>query len=229
MNCYIVRDLLPNYIDGLVSEETRNDIGRHLETCSDCRSVYEQMLTPMDTPPPVPSKEEINFLLKIKRKTIKKVLKIVAVGFGVILIILSFLYWIFAIGMPVKSADVDYITSLDMINFYKRLDPDAPKTDREWVIRLNHTKGKALRAVTEDVYGMTDDGHKTVTGRIVKLYEVQPSSWLYSSSQYSTGYGATDVALFKELPETDFTITIRFRDKDITYSVIEEGLYDPVP
>lgn len=229
MNCYIVRDLLPNYIDNLVSEETRNDVSLHLETCSDCKSIYEQMLAPIDTSPPVPQKDEINFLLKIKRKTIKKVLKSVAMGFGAILIIFGFLYWVFAIGMPVKSTDVNYTTSLEMINYYKRLDPEAPKTDREWVIRFNHTNGKALRAATEDVYGVNDDGLKIVTGRIVKLYEVQPSSLLYSSSQYSTGYGATDVALFKELPETDFTITIRFRDKDISYSVIEEGLYDPVP
>jgi hypothetical protein len=29
MNCYIVRDLLPNYIDNLVSEETRNEVSLH--------------------------------------------------------------------------------------------------------------------------------------------------------------------------------------------------------
>jgi hypothetical protein len=229
MNCYIVKDLLPNYIDGLVSEETRKDVCLHLETCSECKSIYDQMLAPMDTLPPVPKKEEINFLLKIKRKTVKKVLKGVAVGLGALLIIFGVLFWVFAIGTPVKSEDVDYTTSMEMINYFKRLDPDAPKTDREWVIQFNHKNGKALRAVTEDVYSKIDEGGEIVTGRIVRLYEVQPSSLLYESSRYSTGYSAGNVALFKEPPKYDFTITIRFSDKDITYSMTEEGLFEPTP
>lgn len=228
MNCYIVRDLLPNYIDNLVSEETRNEVSLHLETCSDCKAIYDQMQAPIDAMPPVPKKEELNFLLKIKKKTIKKVLKSVAAVFGSILIIFGVLSWIFAIGTPVKSADVDYTTGLEMINYFRRLDPDAPKKDREWVIRLNLTNGKALRAVTEDIYGINDDGHKIVTGRIVKLYEVQPLSLLYNSGKYWTGYGVGDAALLKEPPEEDFTIIIRFRDKDITFSMIEEGLFESI-
>ena len=43
MKCCIVRDLLPGYIDGLTCEETNEEIRVHLESCAECRIVYEQM------------------------------------------------------------------------------------------------------------------------------------------------------------------------------------------
>lgn len=43
MKCCLVRDLLPNYIDGLTGEEAGEEIRKHLEECGDCRAVYERM------------------------------------------------------------------------------------------------------------------------------------------------------------------------------------------
>ena len=39
MKCYIVKDLLPGYIDGLTCEETNAEIREHLKGCQDCRRV----------------------------------------------------------------------------------------------------------------------------------------------------------------------------------------------
>lgn len=65
MKCYVVKDLLPTYIDGLTCEEVNDEIENHLSGCSDCRTVYEQMLTPI--PREVLSGDEnIHFLKKIK-------------------------------------------------------------------------------------------------------------------------------------------------------------------
>lgn len=41
--CEIVQDLLPLYVDGACSEASAEMIKEHLETCADCRAVYEQM------------------------------------------------------------------------------------------------------------------------------------------------------------------------------------------
>ena len=43
MKCCIVIDLLPGYIDGLTSEETNEEIEKHLESCTSCRTIYRQM------------------------------------------------------------------------------------------------------------------------------------------------------------------------------------------
>ena len=41
--CAMVQDLLPAYIEGLTSEETTAVIKAHLETCEECRAMYEAM------------------------------------------------------------------------------------------------------------------------------------------------------------------------------------------
>lgn len=43
IKCYLVRDLLPLYIDKACSEQTSTDIEEHLESCADCRKLYEEM------------------------------------------------------------------------------------------------------------------------------------------------------------------------------------------
>lgn len=43
LKCCIVKDLLPNYIDGLTSQEANEEIKKHLESCLDCRRACEQM------------------------------------------------------------------------------------------------------------------------------------------------------------------------------------------
>lgn len=45
MKCYVVKDLLSNYIDGLCSEDTSEGIKKHLDVCDDCRAIYEKMST----------------------------------------------------------------------------------------------------------------------------------------------------------------------------------------
>ena len=40
-SCSIIRDLLPNYAEGLTSPETSEVVKAHLETCHTCRSLYE--------------------------------------------------------------------------------------------------------------------------------------------------------------------------------------------
>ena len=47
MDCEIVRDLLPLYCDGVVSETTAGVVKAHLEDCAACRAEYEMMERPL--------------------------------------------------------------------------------------------------------------------------------------------------------------------------------------
>ena len=38
--CYLIRDLLPSYIDELTGEETNKEIENHLNECPDCKKAY---------------------------------------------------------------------------------------------------------------------------------------------------------------------------------------------
>ena len=51
MNCNIIKDLLPSYVDGLCSEDTCKVVENHLEHCEECRRFVKMMEVepPMDT------------------------------------------------------------------------------------------------------------------------------------------------------------------------------------
>lgn len=67
MTCFLVRDLLPLYIEGDCKKETENFIEKHMNTCRSCREMFEQMSEPFefkDEQPPQDAflpEEEIRF------------------------------------------------------------------------------------------------------------------------------------------------------------------------
>ncbi|MCD8368505.1 MAG: zf-HC2 domain-containing protein [Clostridiales bacterium] len=51
LSCDLIRDLLPPYVEGDCSEDTRAAVEEHLAQCADCRACWERMLQPIaDTP-----------------------------------------------------------------------------------------------------------------------------------------------------------------------------------
>ncbi|WP_375200459.1 zf-HC2 domain-containing protein [Bacillus sp. RS11] len=46
MNCNIIKDLLPSYIDGICSEDTTKVVEEHLQHCEECRLYLELMEQP---------------------------------------------------------------------------------------------------------------------------------------------------------------------------------------
>lgn len=215
MNCYIVRDLLPSFVDGLVSEETKKDLGEHLEDCGDCRTMYEQMKTPIAPEAVNADGKEINFLKKIKKRTIRNI----ALIFTALVIVFGVLAWIFAIGTVAKTEDVLAKTEIQTNTVY--ID-DIPKLTKEWVIHFELTNGKALKADTEHIFATDENGVEYVTGCIITLYEVQQSRLLFEGNNYTFGYSYSG----DEPPLSDQIITIRYKDKKVVYSMREEGLYE---
>ena len=43
MDCNVIKDLLPLYVDECCSEESTRLVAEHLDTCESCRKVYSQM------------------------------------------------------------------------------------------------------------------------------------------------------------------------------------------
>ncbi len=48
MNCNIVKDLIPLYIDGCCSEESEKVVEEHINDCDDCKKLLEDMKSPSD-------------------------------------------------------------------------------------------------------------------------------------------------------------------------------------
>ena len=69
--CNVIKDLLPNYMENLVSEDTRTYIENHLKECKECRQVFEtikdeQKQERMNSKQK--EKKEIDYLKKYKNK-----------------------------------------------------------------------------------------------------------------------------------------------------------------
>ncbi len=43
MKCYVVQDLLPEYVEGLCREETAKEIKEHLAGCEECQRIWKNM------------------------------------------------------------------------------------------------------------------------------------------------------------------------------------------
>lgn len=74
INCSIIKDLLPLYVEGLTSEDTNKLIEEHLAECEECRKMLADMkegVTGADAPEASASsaeKETIDFMKKSNRK-----------------------------------------------------------------------------------------------------------------------------------------------------------------
>ncbi|MDU5110492.1 MAG: zf-HC2 domain-containing protein [Clostridium sp.] len=50
INCAVIKDILPLYVEDIVSEDTRVLIEKHLDECIDCKKEVEEMKTPPNIP-----------------------------------------------------------------------------------------------------------------------------------------------------------------------------------
>lgn len=106
MRCEIVRDLMPLYIDKLTSEVTNEMIEEHLRGCESCQKFYEEMSVEMKTELKESikpkEKEKLNYLKRIKKKTMLQAFAIFcAVGIAVGLFFITL-----GIGVAVEKNEV---------------------------------------------------------------------------------------------------------------------------
>lgn len=85
MNCKIVQDLLPNYIEGLTTKETNKYIEDHLSNCKECSKIFEMMKSEIKNENSTKVETETKYLKKFNKKL--KFFKIV-----LLIIILIFIF-----------------------------------------------------------------------------------------------------------------------------------------
>lgn len=68
IDCEIVQDLLPIYIEGLTHEVTTKVVSEHLDDCGDCKDVYQLMTEPEEKVEVEEVKQLNKFLKRIKTK-----------------------------------------------------------------------------------------------------------------------------------------------------------------
>ena len=94
--CKLVQDLLPSYIDGVTSDDTRRFVEEHLKECKDCKKYFDEMNSVFDKNV-VKDAETVKEIKKYKRKIFRLKFLVVAVVLGVLVYLfgtLGFKYYI---------------------------------------------------------------------------------------------------------------------------------------
>lgn len=107
--CEVVQDLLPLYVDGACSESSLEMIKEHLESCPECREIYQQLCS--HTSEEILQKEKDGIIFRHNRKLRKKkILTIVSSDILTLIIIFA--------CISLWPASIDYGTS----DIYSRQD-----------------------------------------------------------------------------------------------------------
>lgn len=102
LDCEIVRDLLPSYVDGLTSSITDKTLEEHLADCTDCTAALQRMKEPEAQE--VPPAAEVDYLKKVRSHMKRTSLLI---GIGLMLLGMSLLsYRYFYVGSEASATEV---------------------------------------------------------------------------------------------------------------------------
>lgn len=77
MNCKIVQDLLPNYVEKLTSEETNSFIDEHLKECENCKSILKNMNKNINLEEVINQDEKIDYLKGYRKNKIKTIIFVI--------------------------------------------------------------------------------------------------------------------------------------------------------
>ena len=116
INCNIIRDILPLYVDGVVSADTSALVEEHLTECEDCRQEAERMKAHMSLPDSGEVEEAEARVIKDFGKAFRKKSRINAIkaagSFLLVAVAAWMLNWlIFSFGVP-----IDWRLILEIIN-----------------------------------------------------------------------------------------------------------------
>ncbi len=78
LSCNVTRDLLPNYIEHLTSEETNIEIEEHLSDCEECMKIKEAMEEGR-TPENIETEKDKNLFKQIKKRITRKVIGVIVI------------------------------------------------------------------------------------------------------------------------------------------------------
>lgn len=196
INCNIIKDLLPLYVDKLTSSESNEVIEEHLNNCDECKRNYEQMNAPIEAEQAQSQINEIDYLKRIKTKTIKNYV----IVFSSIAIV-AILSLVFLIGIRAKSDDINVTT-----NVYD---------ENEGSFKIVLSNGKRLNVKAMPITGIDNNGDIITAGYVLTPYSLQPLPGK-DNNNYTVGYPLN----------RDFNITLRYRDKDVVYLVRNNQLVE---
>lgn len=90
INCDIIKDLLPGYIDKTSSESTNKLVREHLQKCKNCSTTLSDMNKAIDSELLFNQNEQIDYLKGFRKDKIISIIKAVLISIIIILVLFLF-------------------------------------------------------------------------------------------------------------------------------------------
>ena len=106
----VFKDLAPAYIDKLTSEETNEQLEKHMDQCEECRNYLNKMkgdLFSEDENERRKDKRSIDYFKKVRSKNRKKILVIVSSLLAMFLVLITAYYFVFVNMWQASSSNVE--------------------------------------------------------------------------------------------------------------------------
>lgn len=226
--CNIVRDILPLYVEDMVSEDTASFVEEHLESCAECREELAELkksaeIADMSKPVPVNYVNEAAPLKAVKKRLRRRQMLMILLSFVVTVVLIGGVGFIlFLWGVPAASENFKLETEFQY--------SEDSYLNQEFVLHISNMTGKPIGISVESVYRTDKNGQNVYdeygngicTGYEITVREIP---FGIDPDNFTIGYGYDADLLLDD--NFDFTITVRFRDTTISYSMTEEGLFVP--
>ena len=213
INCNVIKDILPLYVDDLASEDTKALVESHLKKCDSCMEEYRKMANVLQMPIECVT-EPIEKLQKKWRS--EKILTTIFTTVISLVVVLLLSFCLFFYGVPASEESIGLTTEFQ-INRYGYL-------NQEYVFHFTRLDNKNLNTFFKNIYEKNEQGEKVLVG-----YEVQVREPIINLIQQPRGFTFGYMYQDASGPDADFdfTVTIKYKDSEKVYSMREEGLFVP--
>lgn len=183
--CSVVRDVLPLYLENMVSEGTTVFVKEHLESCSDCAAELEHLKSgrQIDKAETPQRDHDAEVITAVKKKIARRIFKIVAAVCLVFAVLFSAMLLYTGISYPVTRDNISLSAKADGGYTYIVLETEAGKS-------------LSFESKTEDVLNDQNE----VCGRRVTLYHLKyHNSFTKNASSMSWGRPLQDEEPYMEV------------------------------
>lgn len=215
INCNVIKDLIPLYVDDVVSEETKELVDEHISSCESCRGEVESMGKTVV----IPTQSDDVRIKRFKRKLNKKKIITVCLSsvFTLLIGIVIFCYIAFW-GFPMSYDEA-------LINAFLYEDVKVSTIDESGYSEFTFDECEiSLMPNNENWLCYSAESELDENGYVIGEIVYLRSTPLYNMNyEYKTWI---DPSLFEH--PTVNKVTFVFKDKTVVYGMDEKGVYEQI-
>ncbi len=107
-NCAIVQDLIPLYVDGLSSDESKDMVEAHIKECEECKKIFDLAVHPIVENPSEKNENDKKLMVAISRKQKLKNKKVALIS-----ILITFMLFL----LTLKAYNTYYLGDVSHVKF----------------------------------------------------------------------------------------------------------------